>query len=134
MFGQLTVFMPDHVPFTLKVVAVAMTRTNVLILTRLQHEALKKCSTRKSSNTCQQRPRASSRLFSVPRARLAHGFLVARDTFMDKEQLDSWLEFPEKYREEVFEDDDAGDDAGEDDAGDDEEKQDEEDGDDEGDD
>ena len=41
MFGQLTVFMPDHVPFTLKVVAVAMTRTNVLILSRLQHEALK---------------------------------------------------------------------------------------------
>ena len=37
MFGQLTVFMPDHVPFTLKGGAVAMTRTNVLILSRLQH-------------------------------------------------------------------------------------------------
>ena len=50
---------------------------------------------------------------------------------MDKEQLGWWLEFPEKHREDVFEDD-AGDDEGEDDAGDDEEK-DEEDGDDEGD-
>lgn len=78
MFGELTTFMPEHVPFTLKVEAKAVTKVNnALILSREKRETLK---------------------ILFPQ------LIQHMDQFVNKRQLDSWLSFPARFREEVFED------------------------------